>query len=194
MSSWAMHFLKVTGRLAAEVEATLEPIRQRSIEFSVSQREDDDDRLSKRDAQRIEHVARALLPTADQFPVIWYSQYISGYAFSELGTVAWPPGVMRRVWTFNVSIQYFNAAVFAEAVRVLERETDQSEYVQHLRAAIEAIPWANGAPLVLAIGQCLGGTREDDDVHAAANASLRPLLRAMRDRTPRSPMHYVHGK
>lgn len=183
MSTQSVHFLKITGRLANEFEMACETVRQRKTEHADSRGTDD---FRGRERERIDHLGLALLSTADALPVIWHSRYVDGYGWgwSAEPHGGWVDGISRSVYSANTNIAYFPHAILSDTLKNLQRKRKPSFYDLHLRMAIEALAWAKGDPLIVVISRCLGGSLMDDDVHAAAEAKLKPLLLVTREQVP----------
>jgi hypothetical protein len=182
MSTCIVHVLTIIGDSATEVEAACEDLLGRRHKPDDNGYGSDD--WSKTDRNAIESLGSALISAARNLPVLHYAQYLDGWsvADSRFNLLKWPDGKRRQICADSVGMVFYPSGFSQDLLaqigqlRRMELYRNQREdrwFVDQMSEAIEDALWLEAPFLVVSISECLGGSRHDEEIRAALNASIK---------------------
>ncbi|MGO8752406.1 MAG: hypothetical protein ACLQNE_41230 [Thermoguttaceae bacterium] len=187
MSTSLVHLLTIVGTASQEVEAACNEMLGRRIERAPNEFGSDD--WSERDHKDLEEFCVHLLDGAHELPVLYYAQYLDAWSVADSRyccLLEWPDGIRRQVYGSSYGLAFYPSchcdALLAQIkkmrrTKAFRTQTEDRWYLEHLKAATEAALWLQAPFLVVSISQCLGPSRDDDEIEAALD---KPIGRARR--------------
>lgn len=181
MSTQRFHFLTIVGRAASDVEAVGESLLAARVEDHPGGVGGTDYRRAAH--ARIERVCASLLAAADALPVLHHATQIDGWATGNhaLARLPWPDGRVRAVMGLNYGFAFYPrsaaAAVYAGATRARRAAARRGRRLDSWYEDAVATAVASGQVfgvhfLVVAVAECLGGSRLDAEVYASTTAII----------------------
>jgi hypothetical protein len=182
MSTSLVHVLTIVGKAAQDVEAACNELLGRRIERSSNSFGTDD--WSDRDHKDIVKFCTQLLDAVRDLPVLYYAQYLDAWsvADSRFFLLEWPDGRRRQICGANYGMVFYPSrqrdALLAQIkkkrrTKLYRTQTEDRRYLDHLKDAIEDALWLEAPFLVVSISQCLGPSRQDDEIKAALDLPIR---------------------
>lgn len=198
MSTQLFHFFGILGRPARDVEAACRRIlsRRRVPKSPPPFEAVWSDQWTARDRDRIDSVCQKLLARPRRLPVMHYSLFLDGYAMGGhlLSAVGDPHGPPERAYSANYGFALYSgdkADVWRKEIRKIHRASrgrrigSATWYADHLRVAIDWTECWKHEFVVIAVSECVGGSRMDADLHASAagrfdwDATDEPVVRML---------------
>ena len=181
MSTSLVHFLTIVGEASQDVETACNELLGRRVERSPKSFGSDD--WSGRDHKDIEEFCLHLLDTALNLPVLYYAQYLDAWTVADwrFSLLEWSDGRRLQICGAGYGIAYYPSgqcdSLLAQIkkkqrTKLYRTQTEDRWYVDHLKDAIETALWLEAPYLVVSISQCLGPSREDDEIKAALNLPI----------------------
>ena len=182
MSTNLIHVLTIVGTGARQVEDACEALlRRRRVRRDNGYGSDG---WSKADHKRIQVLCDALISAAHELPVLYSAQYLDSWsvADSRFEMLKWPDRRRRQLCGDANGLVFYPSAFRANLLRQIERlrrtkryrsQEEARWFVDQVREALRAPEWLKAPFLVVAISQCLGGSRLDEEIRAALTKPIR---------------------
>jgi hypothetical protein len=191
MSTSIVHVLTVIGNGAKEVEAACEQLLAKRVERHPTEYGSDD--WSERDLKAIEDLCSALIEAARDLPVVYYAQYIDAWsvADSRFRLLEWPDGRRRQIYGSGFGMAFYPSTFCQDILAQIKRfrrrrlyrnQAEDRWFLDQMKEAIEAALWLRAPFLVVSISQCLGPSREDEEIKAALDTPLGLARRCQQNR------------
>jgi hypothetical protein len=192
MSTQRFHFLTIIGRAAAEVEAACDSLL--ALRVPDHPRGVGGTDYGPAALARVEGFCKSLLHAADALPVLHHATHIDGWATGNWGLtrLPWPDRRVRAALGLNYGVACYPSrqapALRAAAARARRRaarraRTFDSWYEDAVTLAIDTGVHFRFDYLVVAVAECLGGSREDYEIEASLKVPLPGVPRG-RGKTP----------
>src|SRR5262249_27256619 len=134
-----------------------------------------------------------LTAAACDLPVLYYAQYLDSWdvADSRFRLLKWRDRRSRQIFGSMFGLVFYPSRFCEDLLSQIKsyRKTriyrDQSEdrwFLDHMQEAINAALWLKAPFLVVSISECLGPSRDNEEIQAALNAALGLSKRSRRRR------------
>ncbi len=183
MSTSLVHTLTIIGIGAIQIETACDELLGRRVKRSPRSHGTDD--WSESDRKDIEGLCTTLIGAARSLPVVYYAEYLDSWdvANSRFRSLPWPDGKKREICGSGFGMAWYpsrHAEAFLTQIKRLRRSKlyrEQAEdrwFVDHIKEALEVARWLQAPFLVVAISQCLGPSRLDEEIKKALDMPIWP--------------------
>jgi hypothetical protein len=183
MSTQQFHFLGVIGKPAVDLAKKCHAIVRRRKQPKEWRPPFDDVNASDwstRDIERIDLLCSQLLDHRYTLPVMHYSSFLDAYAMGPHGLSAIRATGEQQVRAYGSAMGFAlyesrHADLWREQIRLnLRRKRSGGDWhTHHVRMAMDWMTHWKHEYAIIAISECLGGSRMDADVHKSAAGRLQ---------------------
>lgn len=181
MSTNLVHVLTVIGKAARQVHAACEELLGRRVERHPKSYGSED--WSEAHHKAIEEFSLSLINTAPDLPILYYARYLDSWdvADSRFSLLQWPDGRRRQICGDLFGLVFYPSefcqSLLAQIKTLRRKKLYRKQYIyrwflDHVREALLSALWLEAPFLVVSISQCLGPSRDDEQIRQSLDLAM----------------------